>query len=80
MLGQVKNLEMSVSIDMLSPKQLICDCLDLTSNTIKELLSLYYHNTQQNNPFSNDNQNQNQNQQKQQQGLHDFNKLISTIT
>jgi hypothetical protein len=35
MLGQVKNLEMSVSLDTLSPKQLVCDCLDITGNTIK---------------------------------------------
>ena len=35
MLNQVKNLEISVSLDNLSPKQLICDCLDITGNTIK---------------------------------------------
>jgi|JI6StandDraft_1071083.scaffolds.fasta_scaffold644824_1 hypothetical protein len=43
MYSEIASLEMSISFDKLSAKQLICECLDISTMVLKDLANIYKH-------------------------------------
>lgn len=52
MYSEIASLEMSISFDKLSPKQLICECLDMATAVLKELIHLYHSSKNEEMPFN----------------------------
>jgi hypothetical protein len=52
MYSEIASLEMSISFDKLSPKQLICECLDMATAVLKELISYYHSSKNEEMPFN----------------------------
>lgn len=52
MYSEIASLEMSISFDKLSGKQLICECLDIATAVLKDLANIYKHSLNEPPQFS----------------------------
>lgn len=52
MYSEITSLEMSISFDKLTAKQLICECLDVCTAVLKDLAGIYAQSSSEQSPFA----------------------------
>ena len=48
---QIENFDTSINIEKLSPKQLLCECIDLATAMLKEIVDTYTKNNDLKSPY-----------------------------